>query len=130
MMLAAVQKGIKAKLDAASLGVTVYDGAPASATFPHIEFGADTSFPDDADCVLQREITLQIDIWTRNQSKMKACRDLVDAVYGALHEVDLTLDSPFAPVTCRVTLTRTVMDPDGITAHGIVQVALIVQDVS
>lgn len=127
-VLRAFQKGLKAAIDAASLGVTVYDGAPADAAFPFIEFGADSSFPDDADCIVGREITLQIDIWGEDHAKMHPTRLLVDQVYSAVHEASLTLDDPYAPVTCRVSLTRTVMDPDGIRAHGILQVTGLIED--
>ena len=128
MTLRALQKAIKTTLDAASLGVSVYDGVPASASFPYIEFGPDSTFPDDADCIAMRDVSLQIDIWGDNQGKLHPTRNLVDQVYAALHEVTLTLDNPYASVTCRVPLTRTIMDPDGIRAHGIVQVQALVED--
>lgn len=127
-VLAAFQKGIKAQIDAAALGVSVYDGAPSSAAFPYIEFGPDSSFSDDADCIAGREVTLQIDIWGEDHAKMHPTRTLVDQVYSALHEADLTLDEPYAPVTCRVSLTRTMMDPDGIRAHGVLQVTGLIED--
>lgn len=124
----ALQKAIKETIDGASLGVPFYDGAPTNTAPPFIEFGPIFTLPDDADCILGREVTVQIDVWRRDQGKLHLTSLLVDQVYSAIHEAQLSLDNPYACVNCRVTLTRVFPDPDGITAHGILQVTVLAED--
>ena len=124
----AFRKALKATIDAASLGATVYDGQPANATFPLIEIGESDSTPDDADCINGYEITMRVHVWGRDQGKMHPTELLLDQVYDAVHEVALSLDDPYACVNCRVGLTRVFMDPDGITTHGVLEVTGLIED--
>lgn len=127
----AFRKALKATIDAASLGVTVYGtGVPAAATFPFVEIGESDSTPDDADCIVGQEITMRIHIWGRNQGKIHPTELVLDQVYDAIHEADLSLDDPYACVNCRVSLTRCFIDPDGITAHGVLEVTGLIEDTS
>ena len=124
----ALQKSIKATIDAASLGVSFYDGALPDATYPYLEVSSYFSIPDDAEGINGQEVTVQIDVWGRDQSKMHPTSAIVDAVYDAVHEAQLSLDDPYACVNCRVVQTRIFMDPDGITAHGVVRVTALIED--
>ncbi len=107
----------------------IYDFPPADATFPYISLGPSSVVPDNADCIEGREETLQIDVWDRSNGLMHPCRAIVDAVYSAFHEVTLTLDDPYANVETNVTLMQVFMDPDGLTAHGVVQVTGMIETV-
>lgn len=126
----ALQKALKAKIDAASLGVTVYDGAPVGTVPPFIEFGSSDFGDENAECITMREQTIQIDVWRRDQGQLHPTRYLTDLVYDAVHEASLTLDDPYACIDCRVTLVQVFLDRDGITAHGVVQVTALIETVA
>lgn len=131
----ALQKAIVAALKAdatvaASVGARVYDMAPADAAYPFISFGPTSVVPDNAELITGREETVQVDIWDRSNGLMHPARALADAVYDVLHEETLTLDDPYANVECNVTLLQVFMDPDGLTAHGVVQVTAMVETAS
>ncbi len=120
---------IKARLDALAIFEDVYDGAPDGAEMPYAEWGSVVGRPDKADCIDSREFTLQIDIWERKFSHLSECADLVDQVVDGLDEAVLVLADPYAAVFCNVVLHRTMEDPDGVTAHGVVQVTASVENV-
>ena len=111
----------------AIVGTDVYDHAPSSNPFPRITMGASDATPDDADCVNGQEVNLQVDCWSRDDGNLHPCRALVDAAREALHEANVSLPDPYALVSIRVPLTRVAQDPDGITAHGIVNVRALVE---
>ncbi len=121
---------IKAQLDALGIFDEVYDGAPDGAQTPYAEWGSAVGRPDKADCIDSREYTVQIDIWEKAHSHISECSDLVDQVVDALDEAVLMLADPYAAVFCEVVYHRTIPDPDGVTAHGIVYVMASVENVS
>jgi len=128
---AAVFEHLKANSAVAAIvGARVYDHPPASAAWkkPYLAFGTGYSVDADADCIDAREHTLQIDCWSRDQGRLGPCRDLADAVHRALHRAELVADPPFAISAMRVVLNRVFADPDGKTAHGVVQVRALVQE--
>jgi hypothetical protein len=92
----------------------------------HITRGPASGVDDSAECIPGSEITLQIDVWSR-QTARSACDDVVFAVRKALHEQEL----PFADnalVELRVDFWQVVDDPDQLTQHGIVQVTAMVEE--
>ncbi|KAB0538472.1 hypothetical protein HNQ68_002298 [Pseudochrobactrum saccharolyticum] len=111
----------------ALVGSRIYDGVPENAEFPYISFGATDYSPDDADCIAGRHETIQLDCWSRDQGRKWPCKALADAVKKALHDIDADMSNG-ALVSMTVTLVRVIDDPDGITAHGIVQVTAIIED--
>jgi hypothetical protein len=128
----AYQKAIAAALEAdpavaALVGARIYDNPPKDPAFPHVVLGATDFVPTDEECIDGREETIQIDVWARNDGKLHPCKAVVDAVYGALHQVTLALDDPYANVETNVTLVRVFADADGITAHGVVQVTAMIE---
>lgn len=128
--VSAVQKALLQAINAAAIGLTCYDPVPANAQFPYAEFGSDDAIPADADCIEGEDIVIVVHVWGRDQGALQPTRALTGALRDAVHEVSLTLDDPYAAVNCRVISRQTFMDPDGITAHGVVRVAVIVQRVS
>lgn len=126
----AVRAALISVIESASLGVEVYDNPPSTAVEPFISFGSDDMVPDDYDCIPGQEVTIQIDVWGRDDGALQPTSALRDQIYAVVHEAQLTLDDPWASVNCRVTLARTLREPDGIGAHGILQVTVIVEDSS
>lgn len=121
---------LKADAAVASIvGDRVYDVPPpqGTRTFPDITLGPSDFVPEDMDCIIGREETVQIDCWTEEHGRLKACRALVDAVKEALHLPDLEMPDN-ALVMMRVELARVFRDADGLTAHGVVQVTASIEE--
>lgn len=104
----------------------VYDGPPEKPTFPYISMGPDSFSTEDADCIDMREQTVQIDCWTRKNGRKWPCKEIVDAVVGALRHLDGDLTNG-ALIDTEIRIARVIDDPDGITAHGIVQLTAILE---
>lgn len=105
----------------------VYDYPPEDVVYPYISIGAADAVPVDADCITAREETVQVDIWHRDQGRKWKLAETMDAVKDALHEAEAASTS-HGLVECRVVLMRRFMDPDGLTAHGVVQVTATMEE--
>ena len=103
------------------VGDRIYDGAPANRQFPYISFGPTDSVQDDMDCITARTETVQLDVWSRDQGRMRPCKEICDAVKDALHLADLSL-TVNALVLIRIDGMRIFLDRDGKTAHGVLTV--------
>ncbi len=106
----------------ALIGNRVYDDSPANREFPCITFGPTDVVPNDMECITARTETIQLDVWSRDHGRKWPCKEIMDAVKGALHLVDIEL-AVNALVVIRVVGQRVFMDRDGITAHGVVTVS-------
>ena len=126
----AVRAALLSVIEGASLGVEIYDNPPSSAVEPFISFGADDMVPDDYDCIPGQEVTIRIDVWGRDDGALQPTTALRDQIYAVVHEAPLSLDDPWACVNCRVFQARTMLEPDGIGAHGILEVTVLVEDTS
>ena len=105
----------------------IYDEPPSTRTFPYISLGPTDFVTDDADCIDAREETIQIDCWTRANGRKWPCKQIVDAVVNALRDETGEL-AEGALVSLNIELSRVMDDPDGITAHGIVQVTGLIDE--
>ncbi len=111
---------------AALVAGRVYDGVPKDAPFPYIVFGPSDWSRDDADCIEGRRETVQIDIWSRDQKRLRIAKEIADAVDEALHKASLVLTDN-ALVSIEVTRGQVMPDQDGITAHAIVEIEALVE---
>lgn len=113
---------------AAVVGDRVRDGRPLAGDAAQITFGPSDYTPDDMDCIAARVETIQLDCWVRDSTKrLHPARALADKVKAALHGADLALDT-HALANLRVVGVRAMMDPDGLTSHGIVTVEALVEE--
>lgn len=112
---------------AAVVGDRVFDGVPEGAEFPMISLGPSSDVDEELDCLSVEEHTQQIDVWSRDNSRMGPCKDIMDAVKAAIHNKPLILQDPYAVSTVRVLGKRIVKDPDGITSHGILTVTVMLE---
>jgi hypothetical protein len=64
---------------------------------------------------------VQLDVWSRDQGRMRPCKEICDAVKDALHLADLSL-SVNALIRIRIDGMRVFLDADGVTAHGVISV--------
>lgn len=105
----------------AIIGDRVYDRMPSTGSYPCITFGPSDYSDEDADCITARRETLQLDCWVDAKGRLWPARQLADAVKSALHRKDLTM-TDHALVSIEVEQVRVMLDPDGVTGHGVVQV--------
>lgn len=111
---------------AAVVGTRVVDGAPSD--YPAITFGPGDYLPDDMDCIDGRIETMQLDCWVRDSSqRLRPARALADLVKAALHGMELSL-ATHALAALRVVAVRAMMDPDGLTGHGIVTLEAVIEE--
>ena len=122
-----LQRVIVARLKAAVPAVAgrVYDGPREDAQMPYISIGASYWSDDSAECITARRETVQVDIWASVRPDMSMCKDVTDAATVALDGWADTDALTMSGLT--VALARVVRDPDGTTAHGIVQVEAMVE---
>ncbi len=120
---AALVAWLKADAGVASLVADrVYDMPTSAPVYPHVAIGPSDTVPEDDELIDGVAETVQLDVWSRDQGRVGPCKAIVDAVYEALHEAPLDLPDPWALQEVRVVLARVMLDPDGVTAHGVVQV--------
>jgi len=125
----AVLTALKADSAIMALASNVYDNVPADpfgAKTAYISFGPEDSRDDDAEDIDGREITLQVDIWSRAVG-MVECKRLTDLVRQRLHHGALTVTG-YGLTDTIVELTRVFRDPDGRTSHGVVQVTALLEE--
>ena len=102
----------------------VVDRATEGTIYPFASMGPSNWIPADAECIVARDYSLQIDIWHNHTSK-GATEDIVDDVAAALDGFADTLRLTMHPI--RVRQAFTLDDPDGMTKHGIVRIEAMVE---
>lgn len=106
----------------ALIGQRVYDNVPrgadgaVTAQFPYASFGPSDELSDDAECITGFDISMQIDVWSREPGYPEA-RQAADAVRQALHDHEFNLTGN-ALVYFKHRVTRFFRDPDGLTSHA------------
>ena len=103
----------------------VFDSVPLKAEYPYISLGPMTSDTTLADCLELDNISIQIDVWSRDVSSAEM-RELANAVRRALTKSDLILEKN-GLVLFNHESTRELRDPDGLTSHAAVNFDVIVE---
>lgn len=103
----------------------VFDSVPLKAEYPYISLGPMTSDTTLADCLELDNISVQIDVWSREVSS-EEMRELANAVRQALTKTDLALEKN-GLVLFNHESTRELRDPDGLTSHAAVNFDVIVE---
>lgn len=111
---------LRLKAQVAAVSGRVYDRAPDNVVFPYIEIGDIQTVDDGADCLDSTEIFVTLHVWSRASNARVECSTLNAACRAALHKwrPDLTA-AGYRVVEHMHQDTRTLDDPDGITAHGV-----------
>ena len=95
-MQAAIQTALYARLNGASLGVSIYDRLPQHADggdgtdYPAISMGRIIFTEDDTQTTDGGAFVCRIHTYVRGGS-MLACKTIQDAIYAALHRQELTV---------------------------------------
>ena len=103
----------------------VFDSVPLKAEYPYISLGPMTSDTTLADCLELDNISIQIDVWSREVSS-EEMHELTHAVRRALTKSDLILEKN-GLVLFNHESTRELRDPDGLTSHAAVNFDVIVE---
>lgn len=103
----------------------VFDSVPLKAEYPYISLGPMTSDTTLADCLELDNISIQIDVWSRDVSSAEM-RELANAVRQALTKSDLALEKNGLVLFIHEN-TRELRDPDGLTSHAAVIFEAVVQ---
>ena len=103
----------------------VFDSVPREAEFPYVSLGPMTSETTLADCLELDNISVQIDVWSRDISS-KEMRELANAVRQALTKSELALEKNGLVLFIHES-TRELRDPDGLTSHAAVNFEAVVQ---
>ncbi len=99
----------------------LHDRAPGGIAFPFLTVGRGETTPLDADATGLFDHRLTLHVWGRRDDR-DAIRDALGTIRGLLHHADLSLNSPWRCVVCRVVYTDFFTAPDGRTLHGVIRV--------
>lgn len=119
-----VQKAIVALLRgdagvAALVGARVYDQAPASVAFPFVSLGPTLGQPAvETDGGEGFEVSVTLDVWSRSRAGRVEAAQIMGAVVAAMNNAEPALDSKTV-VMLRLESQRLMLDPDGVTHHGV-----------
>lgn len=111
----------------AIIGDRVYDGVPEDEVTPFVAFGASDFVDDSSNCVSAFRETLQLDIIYEDQARLRKCKALTWLIMSKLRDADLSL-ATHALAELRVSVSKVQPDPDGISAHGVVQVTAMIEE--
>lgn len=118
--------------DVGSVTQDVYDYVPQGSIkddsdFPYLVIGEDTAAPWDTDTWTGAEWTVTLHAWSRYRGQ-KEVKEIQDACYNLLHRLDLSVTG-YNTVTVEWEFSETLMDPDGLTHHGVQQFRIRLQGV-
>lgn len=117
-----LQTAIYNKLTAA-LTVPVYDHVPQvndagdNSDFPYVRIEAPRNNENDTDNDLGFDTTVQLHVWSRYRGN-KQTAELQQAIYNALHRQALTVTG-YGVSDIFQEFSEILLDPDGITRHGV-----------
>lgn len=128
----AMQAAMSAALDAdagvlAALGgaANVFDRAPDPLVYPHVRIGQQLCNGDDNGCGLAWELYETVHIFSQTSSPRSEVNAIAAAVRAVLVEGALA-PAGFTIVDAQFESLRTMMEQDGLTAHGVLEVRYLI----
>lgn len=109
----------------------IYDNVPEAVdsgsdkVFPYVTIGDDTFLEWDTDNSVGKEATLTIHSWSRYRGR-KEVKEIQGAIYDCLHLSNLNITGYYS-VLMLSEYSETLVDPDGLTRHGVQRFRLIVE---
>jgi hypothetical protein len=109
-------------------GVAIFSDVPEingenDAYFPYVSFGPDVATPWDTKTDFGSEVSVQIDVWSR-QNDYTETKGILSAIHARLHYQPLIIAGA-SHVLTRVTSATTSLDPDGHTRRGLMFLTVI-----
>lgn len=101
------------------IGDRIYDRVPANPTFPYVVIGLTQGIDQSAACLTDWEVFAQLDIWSRAVGFPEAkriasqCDEALSLRYPNLNGFRVGWFEPVGQ--------RFLMDPDGVTSHGVLE---------
>lgn len=103
------------------------NASESASPFPYVVVGDTTGAEFDTDDVDGQEHTLTLHIWDRYRGR-KRVRQIMDAIYDALHDAALTVAGHSA-IYCYWEFSGTIPDPDVDTQHGVTRFRIVTQHI-
>jgi len=109
----------------------IYDNVPEAvdagndSVFPYVTIGDDTALEWDTDTSVGKEATLTIHSWSRYRGR-KEVKQIQGAIYDVLHLSNLIITGYYS-ILMRSEYSETLVDPDGLTRHGVQRFRLIME---
>lgn len=124
----AIQAAIYSRLTtyAPLTGYSTYDHVPQNATFPYNVIGEGTATQWDTDDSVGSDATVTIHTWSRYRGR-KEVKEIQKLIYDALHRYELPVAGSHT-VTVEWEYTDTMLDPDGLTRHGVIRFRIITEN--
>lgn len=103
----------------------LYTGrAGQNAQPPYAVMGEDSALDWGTKTEQGQEITVTFHCWSKQPTSTKECKQMMAALYAALHEADLTVSGQDA-VSCRFDFGQVLEDANGQLFHGIARYRLL-----
>lgn len=107
---------------------SVYDHVPQDAAFPYVVIGDDTMTEWDTDTEQGFEATITIHTWTQANEGRAQCKSIMDAIYTKLHKGPTITVDGYDTVDVFFEFSQTMLDPDGLTIHGVQRLRVILRE--
>lgn len=104
---------------------SIFDHVPEDSAFPYITIFETTAQPFDTQVGNGMDMIIGIHSWSRYRGE-KEIKNIMAAVYDALHDTALTITG-HTHILTRFLNSQAVMDPDGLTRHGVQQFRIITE---
>lgn len=123
-----IQEAIFARLSgyaplAGRVGGRIYDAVPQDTEFPYVAIGEDDSTAYDDDVNLGADTDLTLHVWSRYEGRKEA-KEILQLIYDALNRYPLVVAGAHT-VLLDAEYQNTLLDPDGLTRHGVVRFRLL-----
>lgn len=125
----ALQSAIFTKLNSDSnltnsLGATVVDEFLLGDTYPAVVIGEDTTIDYSTKDLDGGETTINIHVWSQYKGS-KETKNIMDRIHTLLHDVSLSVTG-FNLINLRFEFSDIMIDPDGVTRHGVMRFRAII----
>jgi len=105
-------------------GAGVYDEVIEGSAFPYVSIGHETAVDYSTKDVAGAEYTVTLHIWSQYTGS-KEVKQIIDRIHDLLHDSNLTVTG-FNLINVRFEFSDIMMDPDGITRHGVMRFRAII----
>jgi len=125
----AIQTALYSRLNTDSnltntLGAGVYDEVQEGNSYPFVTIGRDSSIDYSTKDVDGSEYTVNFDIWSQYKGS-KETKEIMDRIHDLLHDYSLSVTG-YNLVNLRFEFGDILIDPDGITRHGVMRFRAII----
>lgn len=122
----AIQKAVYDALVATPGMPPVYDDVPEGAEFPYVVVGDDVTLPFDDDCGSGGDSLITIHAWSTYKGRSEV-KQILAQIYSTLHRSNLVIAGSHL-ITIHFDWQTTLLDPDGLTRHGILRFRLLTRE--